>query len=79
VGLILVMALLVLPAAAASLHVTSVTRMMLLAVAFSALVTTAGLAASFAADLPAGATMVVAAGVLYAAALALRKSRGLTP
>ncbi|MBI1732623.1 MAG: metal ABC transporter permease [Gammaproteobacteria bacterium] len=73
VGLILVMALLVLPAAAAGQFVTSVTRMMLLAVAMSALVTTAGLATSFAADLPAGATMVVAAGVLYAAALIMRR------
>ena len=72
VGLILVMALLVLPAAAAAQFVTSVTRMMLLGVALSAAVTSLGLGVSFATDLPSGATMVVAAGMLYAAALAAR-------
>lgn len=73
VGLILVMALLVLPAAAAAQFVTSVTRMMLLAMALSAVVTLAGLCVSFVADLPAGATMVLAAGLLYGSALALRR------
>lgn len=73
VGLILVMALLVLPAAAASQFVTSVTRMMLLGAALSAVVTVAGLGAAFAGDFPAGATIVLAAGVLYAAALLLRR------
>ncbi len=73
VGLILVMALLVLPAAAAAQFVTSVTRMMFLGAGLSAVVTTLGLGVSFAADLPSGATMVVAAGVLYSAALAARR------
>ncbi len=73
VGLILVMALLVLPAAAAAQFVTSVTRMMLLGVALSVLVTSLGLGVSFATDLPTGATMVVAAGMLYAAALTARR------
>ena len=73
VGLILVMALLVLPAAAAAQFVTSVTRMMLLAVGMSAVVTSLGLGVSFATDLPSGATMVVAAGMLYVAALAARR------
>lgn len=73
VGLILVMALLVLPAAAAAQFVTSVTRMMLLAMALSAVVTLAGLGVSFVADIPAGATMVLAAALLYGAALVLRR------
>lgn len=73
VGLILVMALLVLPAAAAAQFVTSVTRMMLLAVALSAGVTIAGLGVAYTADLPAGATIVLAAGLLYALALGLRR------
>ena len=73
VGLILVMALLVLPAAAAGQFVTSVARMMLLAVVLSALVTLLGLWVSFATDLPSGATMVVAAGILYATALVARR------
>lgn len=73
VGLILVMALLVLPAAAAAQFVTSVTRMMLLATALSAVVTLTGLCISFVADIPAGATMVLAAGLLYGTALVLRR------
>lgn len=73
VGLILVMALLVLPAAAAAQFVTSVTRMMLLAVALSAVVTLLGLGVSYVSDLPSGATMVVMAGLVYAAALAARR------
>lgn len=73
VGLILVMALLVLPAAAAAQFVTSMTRMMLLAALLSALVTVTGLGAAFAADLPAGATIVLGAGLLYAVALSLRR------
>jgi zinc transport system permease protein len=73
VGLILVMALLVLPAAAAAQLVSSVKRMIALAVAFSIAVTLPGLWVSFAADLPAGATMVLAAGLLYTGALVLRR------
>ena len=73
VGLILVMALLVLPAAAAAQFVTSVTRMMLLAAGLSAVVTSLGLGVSFVTDMPSGATMVVAAGILYTAALAARR------
>jgi len=73
VGLILVMALLVLPAAAAAQFVTSVTRMMLLGTGLAAVVTSLGLGVSFVTDLPSGATMVVAAGMLYAVALTARR------
>jgi zinc transport system permease protein len=79
VGLILVMALLVLPAAAAAQFTTTLPRMMIAAVLFSVLATVSGLWLSYAPDLPSGATMVVVAGIGYLLALAigaLRRRRG---
>lgn len=70
VGLILVLALLVLPAAAATQLAGSIDRMMWAAVALNCFITFAGLAISYAPDLPAGATMVVLAGVVYVAVVA---------
>lgn len=65
VGLILVLALLVLPAAAATQLAGSIKAMMWTAVALNCCITLGGLALSFGPDLPAGATMVVLAGLLY--------------
>jgi zinc transport system permease protein len=65
VGLILVLALLILPAATAAQFVSSIKRMMLLSVIFSALVTTAGLVISYEPDLPSGSTIIILAGILY--------------
>lgn len=74
VGLILVMALLVMPAAAATQFASSTPRMMFLAVMFSLLVTVLGLWLSYTPDLPSGAMMVVVAGLGYLLALAARKA-----
>src|SRR5690606_20763464 len=57
VGLVLVLALLVLPAAAATQLAGSIGRMMWVAAGLSAVVTVAGLGISYAPDLPSGATM----------------------
>jgi len=65
VGLILMMALLTLPAATAMQFSRSLWRIMLLAIGFGALICTAGLALSYMPDLPAGATMVITATALY--------------
>jgi zinc transport system permease protein len=65
VGLILVLALLILPAATAAQFVSSIKRMMVLSVIFSALVTTAGLVISYEPDLPSGSTIIILAGILY--------------
>ena len=66
VGLILVLALLILPAAtAAQFAGASVLRMMLLAVAISTLMTIAGLLLSYAHDLPSGSTIIILAGSVY--------------
>ena len=67
VGLILVLALLVLPAAAATQLAGSIDRMMWTAVALNCVITFAGLAISYGPDLPTGATMVVVAGAVYVA------------
>jgi zinc transport system permease protein len=65
VGLILVIALLTLPAAIAAHYVHSLGAMMLIATGLGALFTTLGLALSFGPDLPAGPTMILLAGGVY--------------
>jgi len=73
VGLILVIALLSLPAAAASLWTRSLAGMMLLATVLGMLATSGGLAVAYEPDLPAGSVIVLVTVGLYAAAIALRR------
>jgi zinc transport system permease protein len=65
VGLILVLALLTLPAAIASHYVHSIGRMMLLATIIGSFVSTTGLAVSYQPDLPPGPVIILLAGGLY--------------
>ena len=65
VGLILVIALLTLPAAIAAHYVHSLGAMMLIATLLGGLFTSLGLALSFGPDLPAGPTMILLAGGVY--------------
>lgn len=65
VGLIMVIALLTLPAAIAGHFVHSLAKMMILATLFGAFFTTGGLFLSYQPDLPAGATTVLLAGLGY--------------
>jgi zinc transport system permease protein len=65
VGLILVLALLTLPAAVAGHYVHSLGRMMLIATLLSAVLSIAGLALSYGPDLPAGPTIILLAGGVY--------------
>ena len=67
VGLILVIALLTLPAAIAHQYTRSMAMMMLVAVALGFGFTVAGLAVSYQPNLPTGATIVLLAGVTYLA------------
>lgn len=67
VGLILVLALLTLPAAIAGHYVYSLGRMMLLATLVGGAISISGLALSYEPDLPAGATIVLVAGAVYIA------------
>ncbi|NEX21419.1 metal ABC transporter permease [Thiorhodococcus mannitoliphagus] len=65
VGLILVIALLTLPASIAGHYVQSLGGMMLIATLLGACFTSCGLALSFGPDLPAGPTMILLAGGVY--------------
>lgn len=65
VGLILVLALLTLPAAVAGHYVHSLGRMMLIAMLLGSALSVAGLALSYGPDLPAGPTIILLAGGVY--------------
>jgi len=81
VGLILVLALLTLPAAVAGHYVQSLGSMMLLATLLGGITSTLGLALSYGPDLPAGPTIILVAGGVYvisalaARAIARRRAR----
>jgi zinc transport system permease protein len=65
VGLILVIALLIFPAACAAQFFHSILKMMLAATVFCILMTTCGLSVAYQPDLPAGATIIVVAALFY--------------
>ncbi|MDI9440972.1 MAG: metal ABC transporter permease [Bacillota bacterium] len=73
VGLILVIALLTLPAAIAGLYTSKLSRMMVAASLLSLGFTLAGLIASYHFNLPAGAVIVVLTGLGYLIALAAKR------
>ena len=69
VGIILVVALLALPAATASQLTTRLPSMMFAATLICLVSTTGGLVASYSPNLPAGATIIIIAGLLYLCSL----------
>jgi zinc transport system permease protein len=73
VGLILVIALLTLPAAIAGHYVHSLGGMMLIATLLGGVFTSAGLALSYGPDLPAGPTMILVAGSVYVVSAVLSR------
>jgi zinc transport system permease protein len=74
VGLILVIALMTLPAAIAGRFTHALAGMMALAVLLGMVFTTSGLAISYAPDLPSGPVIIVLAGVAYLLAAFVRRS-----
>jgi zinc transport system permease protein len=76
VGIIMVIALLTLPAATASYFSRRLWQMMGLSVIFSILFTSGGLALSYAPGLPAGATIIIFAGVVYLLAAVVSSALG---
>ena len=74
VGLILVLALLTLPAAVAGHYVHSLGRMMMLAALLGSMISVSGLALSYEPDLPAGPTIILLAGVVYVASALLTRA-----
>ena len=75
VGLIMVIALLSMPAAIAGLYVRDMKRMMLLACALSLLFTVSGLLLSFYLNLTSGATIILVAGLAYAVSYLLKRGQ----
>lgn len=76
VGVVLISALLITPAAAASLVTNSLPRMMALSAAFAAFSGVAGLYASYYLNVASGAAIVIACTVCFAAASVVRAVRG---
>jgi zinc transport system permease protein len=72
VGIILVIALLTLPAATARYYTHNLVQMMILASILGTVFTTSGLIISYQPNLPAGATIMVSAGVAYLLATILK-------
>lgn len=73
VGIIMVIALITLPAAVAGHFTKTLGRMMVAATIWSLLFTTFGIAISYGPNLPAGATIIVLAGVIYILATILAR------
>jgi len=73
VGLILVIALLILPAASAAQFVGSVSRMIIISILLSIFITITGLIISYQPDLPSGSTIIVLAGVVYLMSIIIRR------
>ena len=82
VGIILVIALLTIPASMAKLFTYELWKMMLLAILFGALFTFAGLWLSYELDLASGATIILLSGIVLLTFFSLsnlRRKRGKMP
>jgi zinc transport system permease protein len=75
VGVILVLTMLTLPAAMANLFCRRLSTMMALAIGFNLIFCLGGTVASFYLNWPSGATIALLAGVLYLAALVLKRRK----
>ncbi len=73
VGIVMVIALLTLPVAVAGFFTRTLPRTMALAIGLSIVFTTLGLAISYGPDLPAGATIIVVAGISYLIVIGLQR------
>ena len=75
VGIILVIALLTLPAAISRLYATRIWSMMLGAVVLGILFTVTGIWLSYLANVPSGATIILVSTLAYAGALGIERLR----
>ena len=75
VGIVMVIALLTLPAATAAHFSRKLWHMMILSSVFTVFLTTAGMAISYGPDLPAGATIIILAGIFYISVVAVTRMR----
>ena len=76
VGIVMVIALVTLPASVAGLWARRLWPTMILAAVLSSIFTVVGLGISYEADLPTGATIVLLAGAVYAVAHTARAVAG---
>ncbi|RLB68810.1 MAG: metal ABC transporter permease [Deltaproteobacteria bacterium] len=74
VGIVMVIAMLTLPAATAALYTRTLSGMMLLATVFSAVSIVGGIGISYSANLSSGPMIIVCAGVIYFFLAAIRKN-----
>jgi len=75
VGIILVIALLTLPAAISRLYTTRIRSMMILAVVLGIAFTLTGIGLSYLLDVPSGATIILVSTLAYAGALGIERLR----
>jgi len=73
IGIVMVIALLTIPAAIGGLFSNKIWVIMLLAIVITALFTSGGLVVSYITDLPSGSTIIVIAGVMYLFSLAAKR------
>lgn len=77
IGIVMVIAMLTLPAATAGLMARRLRTMMVLGILFCAMANTTGLAVSYHLNLPTGPTTIILSGALYLAALAVQNAKKL--
>ncbi len=73
IGIVMVIALLTIPAAIGGLFSRKIWVIMILATGITALFTTGGLIISYAADLPSGSTIIALAGLVYLISITIHK------
>jgi zinc transport system permease protein len=73
IGIVMVIALLTLPAAIAGFFAKKIWVIMLIAVGLTAVFTSFGLMISYMSDLPAGSTIILISGVVYLTAVLIKK------
>ncbi len=77
VGIVMVIAMLTLPAATAALYARTLSGMMGLAILFSSIAIVGGLSISYSANLSCGPIIIVCAGVIYFFLAALKRNKNL--
>ncbi len=73
IGIVMVIALLTIPAAIAGFFAKKIWLIMLIAVGLTAIFTTSGLMISYITDLPAGSTIILISGVVYLTSVIIKK------
>jgi zinc transport system permease protein len=73
IGIVMVIALLTIPAAIAGFFAKKIWMIMVIAVVLTAIFTSSGLMISYITDLPAGSTIILISGVVYLTSVLIKK------